>query len=210
MALNTFLTLTCVVFVLNNFNVSRLPDFAGTRSLCNVAEHLPDCDPRRVLFLIILMFLGYRISTGTKSSCNAAKRLPNGDPRRLCSQLFYCFQATGYSAGTKSCAMPLNAFLTSLMSSLVSTILMFLGYRIFRGYKSSCNAAERLPDGDPRRLLFLTFLLFPGYRIFRGYKELFNAAECLPDVTHVVFVFYNFDVSRLPDISRFQRAVQCH
>ncbi len=139
--------------------------------------------------------------------------------------------------------MPMTLFWRWPPWSLFSIILLFLGYRIFRGYKELCNAAERLPDvthvifvlnyfivsrlPDISRVqrapamtlntfltwstlsLFSIILMFLGYWIFCGYKELCNADERLSDVTCVIFVFNSFDVSRLLDIPRVQRAVQC-
>ncbi len=183
--------------------------FRGYKELCNAAERLPDGEPASSFFSIILMFPGYRIFRGYKELCNSAEHLL--DVTRVVFFLNYFnvsrlpdiprVQRAVQCRWTPSYRWP--------ASSLFSIILMFLGYRIFRGYKELCNAAEHLPDGDPHRLLFLTFLLFPGYRIFRGYKELCNAAEDILMVTCVVFNLNYFNVSRLPDISREQRAVQC-
>jgi hypothetical protein len=159
------------------------------------------------LVSIILLFLGYRIFRRYKELCNADEGLSDVTCVIFVLNSFDVSRLLDISRVQRALAMPLNAFLTETRIVFVLHSFNVLGYRIFRGYKELCNAAERLSDCDPRRLLFLTFLLFLGYRIFRGYKELCNAAERLPDVTHFVFVLNYFNVSRLPDISGVQRAL---
>ncbi len=88
--------------------------------------------------------------------------------------------------------MPLNVFLTWPASSLFSIILMFLGYRIFCGYKELCNAAKHLLDMT--RVIFVL-------NYYVAERRWTHDLRCLCSQYYVV--------SRIPDISRVQRAVQC-
>jgi hypothetical protein len=191
MPLNTFLAVTCIVFVLNYFNVSRLPDIL-------LLQRAVQCRWTPTLVWpassIIMLFLGYRIFRGYKDLCNAAERLPDVIWVVFVHNYFNVSSLPDISRVQRALAMLLNTFLT--MTSGVFFLNNFIDSRlpdisrVQRAVQCRWTPSWRWPASS----LFSIILMFLGYQIFRGYKELCNAAERLPDVTHVVFVLNYFIV----------------
>ncbi len=210
MPLNTFMKVARVVFVLNYFIFSRLSTgySAGSKAVhCHwtTSWRLPASS----LFSIVILFLGYRIFGGYKELCNAAERLPDVAHMVFVLNYFIVSRLPDISQVQRpvQCRWTPSGWWPA--SSLFSIISCFLGYRIFRGYKELCNAAECLPDVTHVVFVLNYFIVSRQPNISRVQRVLAMPLKAFLTVTCIVFVLNYFNVSRLPDILLLQRAVQC-